>query len=849
MKLKVRNLIFVTTPCILSIMISFCAQAYFDPSMLAILDGENSDIDLSPFEKGDSIIEGDYLVDVFVNNEKVATEKILFKKNNKGKIAPCFTPEMLKNYGVNLPVKNLRYNEFYDDLLDTIPSATYKFTVSQLKLDLSIPQLYIHRQAEGYVNPELWDDGVPAMMFNYNIDGGERWQDRSHMSAAEKTNNLFMSVNGGGNIGPWRLRTNWYYSYNTDKQYWGTRKEINHLFSSTHIDRALHRLRADLTVGETSSGGDIFDGIPFRGGRLKSDVDMLPPSLQGFSPVVSGIAKTNALVTISQHGNIIYQTSVAPGPFRIDDLYQAGVAGDLIVTVKESDGSEHISTQSYSALPVMLRSGSYRYEISAGRFNTGASSGTEDTPLFAMGTLAYGLPHYTTLYGGLLKAKNYESTVLGSGLSLGRLGALSFDGTSATATLSDKRKRMRGNSFRLKYSKSMLSTGTTIDLTSYRYSDRRYYTFNEVNSMGMRSYDSFYDRDSFHKRSTWQANISQSLGTIGALSLQGIWSDYWGNYAHKQNTLNVNFSSYINKISYNISYSIDHLKGKVSYPVNKQLAFNISVPLSFFTTSKSAQGVNLGYSINMSNINRNVVHQVTASGTFTNNTSWNINHSLGNKDEESGSLSVDYNSENYNAGGEYNYDINSRGINGHIAGSILLHSHGILLSHYTGDTMALVSVPGVAGVKITPGDGVTDSQGYALVPYMRVYQKNTISLDPSTLPKHVDIIQNSKNVFPTQGAVVLAKFNPKIGQQVFMKLNFHGKPVPFGSVVSVIGDNNSSIVGDDGIVYLSGLQERGIIKVRWGDNTNQHCKVSFNLSKGNIDLDDINQVDAECLND
>ena len=82
-----------------------------------------------------------------------------------------------------------------------------------------------------------------------------------------------------------------------------------------------------------------------------------------------------------------------------------------------------------------------------------------------------------------------------------------------------------------------------------------------------------------------------------------------------------------------------------------------------------------------------------------------------------------------------------------------------------------------------------------------------------------------------------------------MKLNFHGKPVPFGSVVSVIGDNNSSIVGDDGIVYLSGLQERGIIKVRWGDNTNQHCKVSFNLSKGNIDLDDINQVDAECLND
>jgi outer membrane usher protein len=62
---------------------------------------------------------------------------------------------------------------------------------------------------------------------------------------------------------------------------------------------------------------------------------MLPDSQKGFAPVIHGIARGTAQVSIKQNGYEIYQSTVPPGPFTIDDLYAAGNGGDLQVTIKE----------------------------------------------------------------------------------------------------------------------------------------------------------------------------------------------------------------------------------------------------------------------------------------------------------------------------------------------------------------------------------------------------------------------------------------------------------------------------------------------------------------------------------
>ncbi len=79
-------------------------------------------------------------------------------------------------------------------------------------------------------------------------------------------------------------------------------------------------------------------------------------------------------------------------------------------------------TVAYSSLPVMLRPGGYKYETSVGRYDGGYTVDSKRSDFF-LGSLIYGLPTNSTLYGGLLFADNYFSAVAGLGVSLGTFGA------------------------------------------------------------------------------------------------------------------------------------------------------------------------------------------------------------------------------------------------------------------------------------------------------------------------------------------------------------------------------------------------------------------------------------------
>lgn len=117
-------------------------------------------------------------------------------------------------------------------------------------------------------------------------------------------------------------------------------------------------------------------------------------------------------------------------------------------------------------------------------------------------------------------------------------------------------------------------------------------------------------------------------------------------------------------------------------------------------------------------------------------------------------------------------------------------------------------------MSVNGGTAVTDWRGYAVVPYLTDYTRNSVGVDPSTLPENVDLTQTNLNVYPTKGAVVKANFTTRVGYQVLMTLKLDNGVVPFGAVATLLNagmaEVNSSIVGDDGQVYLTGLPERGV---------------------------------------
>ncbi len=119
----------------------------------------------------------------------------------------------------------------------------------------------------------------------------------------------------------------------------------------------------------------------------------------------------NIRISIRQNGYEIYQSTLPPGPFEINDIYPAGSGGDLQVTLQEADGSVQRFNVPWSSVPVLQREGHLKYALSAGEFRSGGHQ--QDNPRFAEGTLKYGLPAGWTVYGGARIAERYRAFNLG----------------------------------------------------------------------------------------------------------------------------------------------------------------------------------------------------------------------------------------------------------------------------------------------------------------------------------------------------------------------------------------------------------------------------------------------------
>ncbi|MBL5825948.1 fimbria/pilus outer membrane usher protein [Serratia fonticola] len=815
------------------------ARDYFDPRLLSVNGEQPAPTDLSAFETAGQIPPGTYTVALFVNQVDRGQQTIVFKDVAEGKVQPELTPALLHELGVNTRVlpafSGLPVDQPVKDLATLIPEATVKFDFAQLRLELSIPQIAMQPNAQDTVDPALWDDGVPALLLNYNLNGGQNRQNAQHGMAKSTQTNLFASVDGGVNVQAWRLRSNMTYTRNTNDSSDMEKQTTQRTdFSNTFLQRDIRRWRSEVLLGENSTDNDVFDSIPFVGAKLNSSEEMLPSSMRGFAPVISGIAQSNARVTVSQNGNVVYQTYVAPGPFRITDLFQTGQGGDLLMTITESDGTVRTQSLAFSALPVMRRSGSLKYELTAGRYNGGITEGSQEAS-FVQGTAIYGLPRDVTLYGGAQMARDYLSLVAGAGISLGYFGALSADVTNSIAKLQGLDGRQQGTSYRIRYAKSLLETGTSIDLAAYRYSTRNYYSFADFNNLGFQLREGQVPWALKRQRSNFEVRLNQQLDRYGSLYLSASRNDYWGD-SRVMNTVSAGYNGSFRGVSYGLAYSIDRIKGDGSWPENRQVSLNMQVPLSLFSAAPYLSRTYASYQ--MTHNNQGQVQQQTGinGSALDDRLSYSVMQGWSNGQDSSGStLNTGYQGSKGMANLGYSYSSQNRSLNLGGSGAIVVHPQGGVLSQTLSNSLAIVSAPGAANASLMNGNVQTDSRGYAVVPYLSNYQSNSVSLNSATLPDNVDVAQSSVKVYPTKGAVVMANFVTRVGYQALLTLLLGNKtPVPFGAIVTL--DNargtapNTGIVGDAGQVYMSGLPENGKLQIKWGNGASQQCLVTFDLS-------------------
>nr|WP_244879874.1 fimbria/pilus outer membrane usher protein [Rahnella inusitata] len=799
---------------------------YFNPALLEIGNPQKEKTDLTVFESGQQA-PGKYHVDVYLNNDKVDTREVEFRMvelaGGKQSLQPCLSVEELKNYGVRTTLyPDLNKQKDCADL-SAIPEASAEFIFSNQKLALNIPQAAVNTQARGYVPPEQWDEGINAFLLNYSLSGDNTYAKNSN---AQDSQSQYANLRPGANFGPWRLRNYTTWSRDTDgNDKWDT--------VYTYLQRDVVPLKGVMTLGDSTSPADVFDSVPFRGAQIASDDDMLADSMKGYAPVVRGIAKSNAQVTIRQNGYLIYQSYVPAGAFEITDMYPTGGSGDLNVTVKEADGSEQNFVVPFASLPVLQREGRFKYSLTGGQYRS-YDSDVKKTD-YVQGTGIYGLPHGLTVYGGVQEAKVYKALALGLGTNLGGLGALSADVTIAKASIKPDDEE-KGQSWRLRYSKNFADTGTNFAVAGYRYSTKGYYTLQET-------LDSWTSNDDAgpidHPRDREELTLSQNLWAGGGnLSLSMVKEAYW-NDGKSMRSYGVGYNNSWHGISYSVNYSYNknastsgNNDDSKTYDKDQVIAMSISVPFSNWLAGSNTQA---SYSVNNSD-SGGTTQNVGLSGTMLagNNLSWSVQQGYDNHDATTnGNMNADYKGTYAEVNGGYSYDQDSQRLNYGISGGVIAHKDGVTLSQPLGETVVLVQAPGANGVSVLNQPGVkTDYRGYAVVPYSSPYRRNIVALDAESMPDDVDVSGMAQTVIPTRGAVVRAKYNASVGSRVLMTvLRQGGATVPFGAMVTDLTQNNSQgfIVGEEGQVYLTGLANKGALHVQWGKDAGEQCEIHYSL--------------------
>ena len=246
----------------------------FDPSLLAGASGES---DLSRFSENNAMPAGSQEMDIYVNGSWKGRYTVIYGEQRDDIRLAWKDARSLGINTTSVPAPAIAHGQV--QLRDLVQGGEVKTDTSTLSLALTVPQAAVLRTEEGYIAPQFWDEGIPALMLSWNTT----WYNTRAKGAAKDTNDDFYAgLDSGANLFGWQFR---------DSSAWRKTAsgESSWQNNTRYLRRPLASLKSNLTLGDFYIPGDLFDSLRVRGVSLASDMKMRPNSQQGFSPVVHGV--------------------------------------------------------------------------------------------------------------------------------------------------------------------------------------------------------------------------------------------------------------------------------------------------------------------------------------------------------------------------------------------------------------------------------------------------------------------------------------------------------------------------------------------------------------------------------
>lgn len=756
------------------------AESFYD---VRELGDSYSDIELD-FD----VPTGFYYVNVRVNNKNVYydayVEFVSTENGTKAKI----NKEFLELIGVDLErspklASDLSYLGYITNIEKYLSPSNVQVNYDTLDLQISIPQYYL-KKGKGLEQESNFEQGEDLVFSTYDVRG----------FSVEDKNSINVNLTAGLNFFGWSLRH--------EGAYLGSNTEnSNYNAYSTYLERPFTNSKSKLRLG-TAFSSQNNSSFNFTGLSLKSDQRMFPRERRGYAPTISGIANTNATVEVYQNNSLIYRELVSPGLFEIDNLRDTGSAGDLTVVIAEENGDRKEFIKTYANTQNMLREGMVTYQLDIGQHKETSSSKGQ----FINARFRYGLSEHFTVSMGTLISRDYLSYFTGLDLSLNNFGNVSLGyelGVEGT----------EGYTFNTTYTKDFPSTGTNISLSNLVYESDNWFNFDD--------YIIWLDQDAVSTpgddRKTRQGiSLTQSLG----FGLRASVSGYKETYRSSNDSYNLSLSTSKSFEYFTGSITYNEIKGN-SFSKDRQFLIGINIPLDF---NKGRDFITSSYRVNGEGDGTTTLGY---SGKALSDGQLRYNVNLINDSNSSqGSINLEYRGSKGIVNAGYTKNKNSKSYSYGLSGTVVGIEDALIFTQPIYDTFAIIDT-GVEGIGVRSKPGiVTDSNGYAIVDYLTPYETSQIALDTYQVPG-LNIDSTLYHVKAMEGAGVRAKFHARKGIDLLIKSEHKGKSIPFGTMITVNGRLDTSVFGDEGIIYITGAPLEGSIDVYYNGIGSTPCVIEY----------------------
>ncbi|QNP50692.1 fimbrial biogenesis outer membrane usher protein [Diaphorobacter aerolatus] len=333
---------------------------------------------------------------------------------------------------------------------------------------------------------------------------------------------------------------------------------------------------------------------------------------------------------------------------------------------------------------------------------------------------------------------------------------------------------MNGWMAHLSFSRMFQTSNTVVTLSGYRYSTEGYRDLSDV--IGLRAVGAAqWNSATYMQRNRFHINVNQPLGKWGSMYVAASTGSY-RNGRSDDNNLQLGYSkSFGNGVSVNFALARQRIgASQTNNPIPAPMLGDARENTAMLSVSFPLDGSALARPGHVAvsavhSANRGEQVQATYSGVqaHDDSLSYSVTASHGNDGSKS-SLAANAQKRFNNATLGVNA---SRGsgywqLGASTQGAAVVHSGGLTLGPYLGETAALVEAVGAEGARVWGGvSGRVNDNGFVLVPSVIPYRYNNITLDPQGMTGDFDLLASEQRVAPYAGSLVRLKYQTRAGGQ------------------------------------------------------------------------------------